>query len=345
MPYSQLTMNERHVIDRLHLRGFKQATIARATGRSPSTISRELQRNHGCHRCPPLGHMTGYIAGEADRKAHARRTAALARRVKIADNPLGDAVRAGLRQYWSPQQIAERLKLDHPNAPAPGTPGLRISHEAIYQWVYRQARRGEHWHRQLRRAHKRRRPRIPRRKQAQPRFAHAVSIDQRPPIANSRIRVGDWESDTVVGCRRSRAVLATHVERTSRYVLIRKLPNARAATFNHAMIDAFADVPPAHRLSMTCDNGSEFARPRRLQKKLGLQIYFAHPHSPWQRGTNENLNGLLRQFFPKGCDLRQVRHQQVAEVQRLLNNRPRKCLNYRTPAEVFFASPIVALRI
>ena len=219
MPYTQLTMSERHIIDRLHLRGYSQATIARATGRSPSTVSRELQRNHGSFRCPPLGHMTGYIAGAADRKARARHAAANARRTRIADNPLGDAVRAGLTKYWSPQQIAERLKLDHPDAP--GRPGLHISHEAIYQWVYRQGRRGEPWHRQLRRAHKRRRPRIPRRKQAQPRFAHAASIDQRPPRVNFRGRIGDWESDTVVGCRRSLAVLVTHVERKSRYSLIR----------------------------------------------------------------------------------------------------------------------------
>ena len=158
MPYRQLSSQERQCIDHMYSQGHRQADIARVLGRAPSTISRELQRNHGSLRVPPLGHMSGYIAGEADRKARARRAAANAQRMKIVDNTLGNYVRASLMNYWSPQQIAQRIQLDHAEASE-----MRISHEAIYQWVYRRARAGEPWHRQLRRARRRRRPRIPRR--------------------------------------------------------------------------------------------------------------------------------------------------------------------------------------
>ena len=339
MPYRQLGSQERQCIDCMYRDGHLQAHIARVLRRAPSTISRELQRDLGSLRVSALGHMSGYIAGEADRKAQARRAAANAQRMRIADNALGDYVRAGLVTYWSPQQIAERIQLDHADEPE-----MRISHEAIYQWVYRQAQAGEEWHRQLRRARRRRRPRIPRRNKGKTTFLGAVGIDQRPTVVSERSRLGDWESDTVVGMRRSRPVLATHVERTSRYVLIRKLVNARAVTFNRGAVRAFADVPVQRRLTLTADNGGEFARFASLQKRLGLRVFFAEPYKAWQRGANENTNGLIRQFFAKGTDLAGVSHQQVAKVQDLLNNRPRKCLNYRTPAEVFLASPVVALR-
>lgn len=341
MPYHQLTLQEREMIAVMCDNGRRQATIARALGRSPGTISRELARYRPTPSPNGFPGMLGYIGGEAHRQARSRRASANARRARIGDNALGETVRRGLAARWSPQQIGGRLKLDHP-----GDPSMRISHEAVYQWVYQQARLGEPWHRCLRRGRKRRRSRVPvRQASGAQRFrTPGVGIDQRPPVVDQRSRIGDWESDTMAGSQRSRAVLATHLERRSRYVLIRKLTNARAKTFNRASVAALKAVPAEHRRTLTADNGSEFARFATLQKKLGLKVYFAQPYKAWQRGANENANGLIRQFFPKGTDLSTVSPKRVAQVERLLNNRPRKCLNYRTPAEVFRPPPGVALR-
>lgn len=342
MPYQQLSLHERELIDALDMRGHRQAAIARYLGRSPGTVSRELARYRPPRAPSGTGGITCYLPAEAHRQAQRRRAAANAMRAKLTDDSadvLADYVRGGLAAFWSPQQIAARLEVDHPHDPA-----MRISPEAIYQWVYRQARRGEPWHQQLRGGHPRRKPRLPRRGPQEPRFRDARSIDDRPAEADTRQRKGHWESDTVAGTKRSRAVLATHVERKSRFVLIRKLPDATSASFNRHSIAAFASIPDAYRRTLTADNGGEFARFDRLEKKLKLKVYFAHPYKAWQRGANENTNGLIRQFFPKGTDLSKVRPTEVARVQDLLNNRPRKCLNYRTPAEVFQPPPGVALR-
>ena len=170
-----------------------------------------------------------------------------------------------------------------------------------------------------------------------------TGIEQRPAIVDERGRFGDWESDTVEGAV-GRGALATHVERRSRYTLVRKLADKRANTFAHASIAALRTIPSALRHTLTADNGKEFAGFARMQRRLRMTVYFADPHSPWQRGANENTNGLLREFFPKGMDLSCVCHRRVAKAQRMLNNRPRKCLNFRTPREVLNALPGVALR-
>ncbi len=165
----------------------------------------------------------------------------------------------------------------------------------------------------------------------------------RPAIVDRRARFGDWESDTVEGAK-GRGLPATHLERRSRYLLVRKLDNKRADTFNRVSIGALAAIPAKLRRTMTADNGKEFAAFARMELRLNLRVYFANPHAPWERGANENANGLLRDFFPKGIDMRPVSHRQVAKAQAMLNNRPRKCLNYRTPREVLNALPGVALR-
>lgn len=339
MAYRQLTLFEREQIALLHANRVSQASIARATGRPASTISRELIRNSGTVGRNGRGAMKGYIAGEADRKAKARRSVANAARARLAEPTLGAYVREGLEKFWSPQQISERMKLERP-----ADASMRISHESIYRWVYAQAQAGGSYHRFLRQAHRRRRPRIGRKTRPNEPLRGAVGIDRRPAVVSERSRFGDWESDTVIGARRCRCVLATHVERKSRFVLVRKLPNAQARTFTRVSVEALRAVPQEHRLTLTADNGGEFARFARLEKKLKLRVYFAQPYKAWQRGANENANGLLRQFFPKGVDLSKVSHEQVAKVQDLMNNRPRKCLNYRTPAEVFLPPPGVALR-
>ncbi len=328
MPYAQLSDDERYVICHMNLAGFKPAQIARSLGRHRGTISRELARNRD--------HFGGYFYDTAGRRTRQRRVEAN-ERYKLDDGELGRYVREGLAEHWSPQQIVGRLSREHDD------PSMRVTHETIYRWVFRRGTMGETWHQQLRRRRPRRRRRIPGGRSGRGQISGRVGIEQRPSIVEQRERFGDWESDTVEGAK-GRGGLATHVERKSRYTLVRKIEDKRVVTFNRVSLAAFKTIPPQLLHTLTADNGKEFAGFAKLEKRLGLRVYFADPHSPWQRGTNENTNGLLREFFPKGTDFRRVSHHRVAKAQRMLNNRPRKCLNYRTPLEVLNDLPGVALR-
>jgi IS30 family transposase len=163
-------------------------------------------------------------------------------------------------------------------------------------------------------------------------------IDRRPKIVDRRSRIGDWESDTLEGGK-GKGLLATHVERKSRYTVAVKVADKSALTVTRATVKAMRRIPAGKRKTMTMDNGKEFAGFAQVEQQLGVRTYFAHPYHSWERGTNENTNGLLRQFFPKGTDFTQIADSEVDRVERLLNNRPRKCLGYRTPAEVFWVKP------
>jgi IS30 family transposase len=233
-----------------------------------------------------------------------------------------------LWQQWSPMAISQRLRRDFP-----GDERMRISHETIYRWVYKDASLGGKFYRNLRRRHKKRRRQ--KRYGTGRRFVNCKRISERPEIVATRQRFGDWEGDTIAGQRNS-GLIATIVERKSRYLLAAKLDNKKAATLTAKGIKAFIALPRKMRKTLTVDNGSEFARFRQLEEETGLEIYFADPYAAWQRGTNENTNGLLRQYFPKGWDFRTVTDSDVKDVVRSLNNRPRKCLNYQTPHEVFW---------
>ena len=333
MPYEQLSEYDRYVICHMHRYGFSNGEIGRRLNRHRGTIGRELRRN----RDPYYGRGScDYFYDTAQRLMRERRCHA-GRRYKLDHSSVGPYVRRALHQHWSPEQIVGRLRMDHPHDTS-----MRVSHETIYRWVYRRGLQGESWHRRLRRKRSRRRRRIPRRG-GRGQIAGRVGIEHRPGVVDRRRRFGDWESDTVQGAQ-GRGALATHVERKSRYVLVRKLNNQRAETFIHASLNASKVVPDALRKTLTCDNGKEFTRFRQLEQRLGFSVYFARPYAAWERGTNENTNGLLREFFPKGTDFHHVSCRNVAKVQRILNNRPRKCLNYRTPSEVFSALPGVALQ-
>lgn len=353
MPYEQLTMEERYQISHLCVFGHSNAEIARRLGRHRGSIGRELERN-----TDPMG---GYHYQSAQYQAQVRRSSA-SRRYKLDAPDPGSAtapgnapasapaskgkltptakyVREKLDQGWSPEQIALRLRGDHPDDNA-----AWISHEAIYQWVYRKAQAGELLYQRLRRRHKRRRCRIPgERKAKRGMFPGRVGIEERPEIVNLRGRYGDWESDTVEGAK-GRGLVITHVERKSRYVRLIKIDDKRAATLSAATTSAMKDLPKKLLRTATFDNGKEFADFKTIEQKLKLNVYFANPHSPWERGTNENTNGLLRDFLPKGSDFSKVTKARLAQIQKMLNNRPRKCLNYRTPLEVLNALPGVALR-
>lgn len=331
MSYTQLTTTERYQITYMRMTGISQAEIARELGRHRSTIGRELARNPD--------RFCGYHYMTAERLASTRRTQA-SQRYKLNDLALQSKVHCGLIQRWSPQQIAGRLKRDHPNDET-----MHISHEAIYQWLYRQHQQGNDWHTCMRQPRVKRRSRcVGKRCEIRGILPGRVGIEHRPPVVDRRERFGDWEADTVEGAKGT-GLLVTQVERKSRYVMLGKLDTKQAATLRRVSIALFAQLPGCLRRTMTADNGKEFAEFANIQKALNMKVYFANPHSPWERGSNENTNGLLRDFFPKGCDMSVVTDDDVALAQALLNNRPRKCLNYQTPREVLNKLPRVALRI
>ena len=202
----------------------------------------------------------------------------------------------------------------------------------IYHFIERRKSAGDSWHTFLRQGHRRGRKRRGKAGK-RGRIAGRVGIEHRPAAVEARSRLGDWESDTLAGSG-SKACLATHVERVSRYTVLAKLPDRTARRFNAGSLRAFARHGDLPFETLTADNGKEFSRFRVLQRKLGLAVYFARPYHSWERGLNENTNGLLRQFFPKGLDIAYATHPYVRYVETLLNNRPRKCLGYRTPLEV-----------
>jgi IS30 family transposase len=317
-------MEERNVIYRMRCLGHTDAEIARCLGRSRSTIGRERQRNT----------MSDgrYEAGPAQTRAHSRRRAHL-RRPKTGNARLMAYVGERLRDRWSPEQIAGRLA----HRPPPDLDGATLSHTTIYRWIWADPERTRQFRPCLRIARKpRRKPYGKPSRQGQ--ILGKRSIDERPAAANERTRLGDWEGDTMVGAGR-RGYLVTCVDRASRYLIARKVHACAAAPVAQQLQRTIRRLPQEKRRSLTLDNGREFARPLELEKKLDLLLFFAHPYHAWERGTNENTNGLLRQYLPKGTDLTQVTDKQLRAYVRQLNHRPRKCLGFQTACEVFHAPP------
>jgi transposase, IS30 family len=308
-----LTLEEREVIAHMRDRNRKPTEIARRLGRADSTISRELQRNRS---------RNGYWAVAAQRKAEARRRQR-PRVCKLHRPEVRSYVQQRLRQCWSPDQIALRSRADFPSDRR-----RQISRQTIYTWIQAQDTAGQHWRRYLRSAGWRRRDRGNRGQ-----IPACASIEGRPAVVDRRSRYGDWEGDTVVGAGR-RGGAVTLVERKSGYLLLGKARNLRAATVRRSAIALYHTTPPALRKTLTLDNGKEFSEHQQLAAEASLKVYFAKPYCAWQRGSNENTNGLIRQFFPKGTDLANIPEHRFTKVQNLLNNRPRKRLGYRTPLEV-----------
>ena len=324
MPYGHLRFEERYVIYHLRLVGLSLREIGRRLGRHHTTIGRELSRNGPRHG----GGV--YIHEVAQRRADERWRVARHRRRRSHGRLYSYVVR-GLKRDWSPEQIAGRLKRDHRDDGR-----MRVSAETIYLWIYREAATGGRLFLHLRRGHKKRRKQ---RRQGSGRglIPGRIGIDQRPPIASRRQRLGDWEGDTLEGAKGGGG-LASHVERRSRYLIAARLPDKTAETMAAQTIGAFRRIPRRLRHTLTLDNGKEFARFKRIEAATGLAVYFADPYAPWQRPTNENTNGLIRQYFPKGCDFKKVSHKELASMLARLNHRPRKCLGYQTPHEVLKAN-------
>ena len=319
MSYEHLTHRERYVIS--HLAGkFSLREIGRRLGRHHTTIKREIERNRPEHS----GRYWYWVSDPlAEKRRHQPRSY---RRQNY--RPLVDYVESKLRLDWSPEQIAAKLVLDHPDDAE-----MRVSIETIYRWIYLDAKVGGKLYKHLRRRHRYRRKQ--RRYGAGRRFiAGRIGIDERPKAVDARNRFGDWEGDTVIG-KRGKSQIVTHVERKSRFLMAAKLEDRRADTFAAKGVELFNALTPELRKTLTLDNGSECARFDKIEQATGLKIYFAAPYAAWQRGANENTNGLLRQYFPKGTDFRRVKEEQLQKAVNRLNHRPRKCLNYQTPHEVF----------
>jgi len=317
MSYRHLTAKERYVIS--HLCGrMSYREIARRLGRHHTTISREIKRNK-----PP---NATYWYELGDHKTELRRRTARCFR-RQSHLPLIDYVEDKLRLDWPPEAISARLKLDYPKDGR-----MRVSHETVYHWVYLDAKEGGNLHQHLRRRHKKRRRQT--RYGSGRRFIPGrISISQRPSIVDTRERFGDWEGDTLEG-KKGCGHLATHVERKSRFLMAAKLADKRAATMTLATATSFWQFPKNLRQTLTVDNGKEFSQFKELEAKTGLTVYFADPYAAWQRGTNENTNGILRHYYPKGFDFTTISDGELEFVVEKINNRPRKCLDYRTPAEV-----------
>ncbi|NOT14543.1 MAG: IS30 family transposase [Methylotenera sp.] len=329
MSYVHLTLAERHIIYHLKLYRLSVREIARRLHRSHTTISREMKRN-----APAFPHWPYWGEGAHNQALTRRKQARHFKRQ--AHQPLLDYVIRGLQAQWSPDVIAAKLALDYANDMR-----MRISIESIYRWVYRDAVAGGTLFKNLRRCHPKRRK--------QSRYASLrgllpgrVSIHARPDEVALKQRFGDWEGDTVEGAKGT-GYITTHVERKSRYLIAKKLINKTAMVTRLATCQAFRPVPKALRKTLTLDNGKEFAQFKAIAKQTGLSIYFADPYSAWQRGCNENTNGLLRLYFPKGMDFKLVTEKTLAEAVKKLNHRPRKCLNYQSPHEVFLKAKRGAL--
>jgi len=310
-----LNLLERERISQMHDAGATNAEIAEELGRDPSTICRELRRN------TRDGEYSAVVAEGLARER--RRQRPLVRKMERPE--IAEFVLDRLIDCWSPDQIAGRTRRDFPDDRR-----RWISHQTIYTWVAaRPEAERRHFSSFLRRGGHRR-PSEDRRGI----LPTTPSIEGRPKVVDRRGRYGDWEGDTIVGARQSGAVV-TLVDRKSGYLLTAKSCDRKSRRIAKKIEARLRPLPPRLRRTATFDNGKEFADHARLQRRLGLNVYFAEPYCSWQRGTNEHTNGLLRQFIPKGTDLLRLSWQELERYTTLINNRPRKRLGYRSPAEVF----------
>lgn len=317
----QLTIRQREELALMFHQGCKQSKIAAALGVHQSTISRELSRNGlSRNRYSPSNaqHWTGLR-----RKWVKEKVPRWYERAKLLEY-----VTEKLRLLWSPQQISGRIRLDFPEDNS-----MRVSHESIYKYIWKDKQAGGSLYKYLRFARKKRKKRYGS-KNNRGKIPNRVGIEERPAIVEERSRVGDWESDLVVGKKNAKAI-ATFVERKTRLLKAIKMESRSAADFSVASAKAFHSIPRKFRLTMTHDNGKEICSHQQITKALGLRIYCANPYASWERGLNEHSNGLLRQFFPKSTDFSSVTQKDIDEAVRLINNRPRKSLNYRTPSEIY----------
>ena len=318
MSYRQLTRDQRYQIYALLKAGQNQTQIAAILACHKSTISRELRRNCGYKSYRPL---------QAQTLARGRRYRSHPARI---GPQTWSQVEMLLRQQWSPEQISGRLQLEQQPT---------VSHERIYLYIYADKSCGGTLYQHLRSQKKQRKRYGGHARRMQ--IPNRTSIDERPAIVASKSRIGDWEVDTIIGARHKGAILSCN-ERKSKLTLLRKLDSKGALEVKRNCIDLL--TPCADQVhTITVENGKEFSDHRDIAAVLQTNIYFAHPYASWERGLNENTNGLIRQYFPKKHDFTKITDEEVVRVASRLNNRPRKTLGFRTPNEVFFKQQLVAL--
>lgn len=312
MSYKHITINERCcIVEYLNL-GWSLSKIAKELNRNKSSISREIKRNN----------LNGkYSAHIAQDKYEIRRTKCKPYG-KAANASLVSYIQEKLNAHWSPEQISGRIELESNKQV--------ISFSTIYSWLYKGILK-QCSVKLLRRKGKSLKP-----KETRGKFNIGKTISKRPKEVRKRKMIGHWELDTVVSSRgKSKSCLSTFVERKTRLTKIRLMPNRKSITFNEHCIEALGQFSDINLKTLTVDRGKEFAGYLELEQKLKVDVFFADPYSSWQRGTNENTNGLIREFFPKKFDFSTITQNDVDIVENILNNRPRKCLGYKTPLEVF----------
>jgi len=327
MSHKQLSSNERVVLEKLYNAKKSQKEIAKILKRAASTISRELRRNKDKYG--------KYRTKIANKKLRKRRKVANQKFNKLAAKlPLRRFVIRKLKKYWSPEQIAGYLLRKR---------GQKlVCFETIYRFIYEERPDLKKYLRCKKGKYRRRHGTLERERIREK--AKKKWINERPNIIDKRERIGDWEGDTIRGGDKKSAVL-THVERKSGYLLANRLEKAFAERVRHVTVSEFSKLPKQKLKTITYDNGSEFAEHKTTEIWLNTEIYFAFPYHSWERGTNENTNGLLRQFFPKGTDFTKITDSDLRRAVKLINNRPRKRLQYHTPKEVFSSKIAFRIRI
>ena len=316
--YHQLGQKERDRIFLLKKKGMTNAEIAVKLGRDKSTIGRELRRN--THQ-----KLHQYLPDTAHRKALKRKERGRKVRYVVKDPALKRSLIRLLKGGWSPDLIAGRLKRAKPES---------LNQESIYQFIYSREGRKQNLRQYLRHAHRIRRKKNGRKHRQDNRIPNRVDIKQRPKHVEKRQQFGHWEGDNVVYNRHQRS-LSTTVERKTRKVMIFRPRNQTAKAKAQETIRRYRHLPPGAKRTMTYDNGLEAVAHETVTAAIGMKFYFAKPHSSWQRGTNENRNGLVRFYLPKDTDLDKVTAARIRQVEDKINNRPMKCLNYQTPNEVY----------
>lgn len=318
MNYKHITTNERCCIANFLSLGLSLRKIAKHLNRNVSTISREVKRNS------TNGKYLAHIACEN----YAKNRKNCGAKGKSSNPTLIKYIEDGLEKTWSPEQIAGRLRLDYQDDKS-----MKIGFKTIYRWLYQKIIAKGNVNR-LRRKGKSLKP-----KETRGKFNIGKSIKDRPKEVRKRETIGHWELDTVVSSRgKSKACLSTFVERKSRFLIAQVMENRKSSTFNFHCFTAFKDIPTNLIKTFTVDRGKEFAGYVDIENTLNIYVYFADAYASWQRGTNENTNGLLREFYPKKFDFSSINQKELDNIVTIINNRPRKCLGYRTPAEVFDAT-------
>ncbi len=311
--YKQLTEVQRYQIYALNKAEKEQKEMAEIIGVSASTISRELRRNTGLKGYRPKQAHSLALRRRKDATKAYKMTAIV---IRLCETKL--------KLEWSPEQVSGWLDREK---------GIQLSHERIYQHVWSDKRQGGSLHTYLRQSHKKRKKQYGS-KDKRGQIRNRISIDERPEIVEQKTRLGDWEIDTVIG-KNHQGALVTLVDRVSKYTLIKKVNSKHAEVVTQATI-ALLQPYLDKTFTITADNGKEFAGHEEIAEKLNTSVYFAHPYHSWERGLNENTNGLIRQYFTKGSSFENITDEAVETVMDKLNHRPRKRLNYKTPHAVFF---------